>query len=58
MPKKYQKKKSEEIPNATGPKYRTPSRFIGNKFSSSSKFGNASQKGFRPPQFKKTQHKG
>ena len=64
MPKKYQKKKSSSVPNATGPKYRSPSSFIGNRFSDSkfggSKFSGKSsvQKGFSAQTYKKTQHKG
>jgi|GEM_PF-3736649 len=55
MAKTYIKKKSDKAgPNAAGPKYRTPSGFIGSKFSGKQ----GSKAGFKPKAFKQTQHRG
>ncbi len=51
MPKTYVKKKSG--PNATGPKYRTPSHFKGKKF----RGGKTPNIKFNPSSFK-NQHRG
>ena len=49
--------KSKSLPNAAGPKYRTPDHFKGSLFSGGkSKFSTPQQK-FNPSQFR-TQHKG
>lgn len=58
MVKKYTKKKDDKKnPNASGVKYRTPSKFIGSKFSKGTPKNRSFKAKANPGQFK-TQHKG